>query len=319
MKMERLIAIIMLLMERETVSTGELAERLEVSRRTIFRDIDTLSMAGLPVVVTRGPAGGVSLMKSYKVDKKLFTPKDIQSLIASLRSYHQLLENKEIANTLTKLQSLTEGSDSTKQPFRYEYVSVDLEPNPGNRSLRSLLKVIETAMTDRRFLLFHYTDKSGKETFRKAEPYQVVYKESSWYLQAFCVDRSDYRIFKLARMNEVRLSEETFTPRHFVPLPMDGSDWMTEERVPVMIRIDKSIKDKVIERFGAEHIIARDGDGYIAKYPIADNEEGYNVLLKFGAKCEIVEPVAVRQNFINYLNKILAIYEDGPDSLSDIR
>jgi predicted DNA-binding transcriptional regulator YafY len=220
-----------------------------------------------------------------------------------------LLENKEIANTLTKLQSLAEGNDSLKQPFRH--VSVDLEPNPGNRSLRSLLKIVETAMNDSRYLLFHYTDKNGKETFRKAEPYQVVFKESTWYLQAFCTDRKDYRIFKLARMNEVRLSEETFTPRDFAPLPMDGSDWMTEERAPVIIRIDKSIKDKVIERFGAEHILAQDGDGYIAKYPIADNEEGYNVLLKFGAKCEILEPDSVRQNFIRYLNKILTIYKSG--------
>jgi len=307
MKMERLIAIIMLLMERETVSTRELAERLEVSRRTIFRDIDTLGMAGVPVVVTRGANGGVGLMKSYKVDKKLFTPKDVRSLIASLRSYHQLLADQEIAGTLTKLQSLEE-------PSRYAHVSVDLEPNPGNRSLRSLLKRIETAINDRRYLLFQYTDKNGKETSRQAEPYQLVFKESSWYLQAFCVERHDYRIFKLARMNEVRLSEERFAPRNFAPLPMDGSDWMTDERVPVIIRIDKSVKDKVIERFGEEHIIARDGDGYIAKYPIADNEEGYNVLLRFGAKCEILEPVTVRQNFINYLNHILAKYKDGPDT-----
>jgi len=306
MKMERLIAIIMLLMERETVSTRELAERLEVSRRTIFRDIDTLGMAGVPVVVTRGANGGVGLMKSYKVDKKLFTPKDVQSLIASLRSYHQLLADKEIAGTLTKLQSLEE-------PARYAHVSVDLEPNAGNRSMRSLLKRIETAIQDRRYLLFHYTDKNGKDTFRQAEPYQLVFKESSWYLQAFCAERQDYRIFKLARMNEVRLSEERFVPRNFVPLPMDGSDWMTDERVPLIIRIDKSIKDKGIERFGEDHIIARDGDGYIAKYPIVDNEEGYNVLLRFGAKCEILEPVTVRRKFIHYLHCILEKYREGPD------
>ncbi|MCL6586606.1 MAG: YafY family transcriptional regulator [Anoxybacillus sp.] len=311
MKMERLIAIIMLLLERETVPTSELAEKLEVSRRTIFRDIDTLSMAGLPVVVTRGPAGGVSLMKSYKVDKKLFTPKDIQSLITGLRSYHQLLENKDIANMLTKLQSMMEGNDSLKQPFHHEYVSVDLEPTQGNRSLRNLLRMIEKSVNDKRYLLFNYTDKNGNETFRKVEPYQIVFKESSWYLQAFCVERNDYRIFKLARMGEMRLSEETFIPRSFVPLPMDGSDWMTKEKVPVVIRIDKSIKDKVIERFGEENIIAQDEDGYIAKYPIVDNEEGYNVLLKFGAKCQIIEPIDVRRNFINYLNKILAIYKDG--------
>lgn len=309
MKIERLIAIMMLLMERETVPTSELAEKLEVSRRTIFRDIETLSMAGMPIVVTRGPAGGVSLMKSYKVEKKLFTPKDVQSLIAGLKSYHQLLKSKEIASTLAKLQSMAEGHDGL-QPFDYDYVSVDLEPNPGNRAMRDVLKVIETALHEKRYLLFHYTDKNGQESSRKAEPYKVVFKESKWYLQAFCTERNDYRIFKLARMSELRLSEETFTPRNFVPLPLDGSDWMTEEKVPVIIRIDKSIKDQVIERFGADHILGQDGDGFIAKYPIADRPEGYNVLLKFGAKCEIIEPAHVRQNFMNYLKQILAKYEE---------
>lgn len=309
MKIERLIAIIMLLMERETVPTSELAEKLEVSRRTIFRDIDTLSMAGMPIVVTRGPTGGVSLMKSYKVEKKLFTPKDVQSLIAGLKSYHQLLKSKEIASTLTKLQSMAEGHDAL-QPFDYDYVSVDLEPNPGNRAMRDVLKVIETALHEKRYLLFHYTDKNGQESSRKAEPYKVVYKESKWYLQAFCTERNDYRIFKLARMSELRLSEETFTPRNFVPLPLDGSDWMTEEKVPVIIRIDKSIKDQVIERFGADHLLGQDGDDFIAKYPIVDRPEGYNVLLKFGAKCEIIEPSSVRQNFMNYLKQILAKYEE---------
>lgn len=111
MKIERLIAIIMLLLERDVVPTSELAEKLEVSRRTIFRDIDTLNIAGMPIMVTRGSAGGVSLMKTHKVDKRLFTPKDVQSLITSLQSYNQLLENKEIANTLTKLQSMTIEND----------------------------------------------------------------------------------------------------------------------------------------------------------------------------------------------------------------
>ncbi len=94
MKIDRLVAIIMLLLDREVVTTSELAERLEVSRRTIFRDVDTLTMAGLPIFTTRGTDGGVSLMKSYKVDKKLFTPKDVRSLITSLESYNQLLEKK---------------------------------------------------------------------------------------------------------------------------------------------------------------------------------------------------------------------------------
>lgn len=301
----------MLLLERDVVPTSELAEKLEVSRRTIFRDIDTLNIAGMPIMVTRGSTGGVSLMKSYKVDKKLFTPKDVQSLITSLQSYNQLLENKEIANTLTKLQSMTEKNDLLKQNINYQNFSIDLEPNQGNRSLRILLKVIETAMNNKRYLLFNYTDKSGDGTSRKVEPYKVVFKESSWYLQAFSIERNDYRIFKLARMSDVQLSEETFTPRDFVPLPMDGSNWMTKDIVIVIIRIDKSLKDKVIERFGEEYIIARNENNYIAKYPIVDNEDGYNVLLKFGRKCEIIEPLSVRQNFKKYLMKIIERYEEN--------
>lgn len=166
-------------------------------------------------------------------------------------------------------------------------------------------------MNDKRYLLFEYTDKSGDGTSRKVEPYKVVFKESSWYLQAFSIERNDYRIFKLARMSDVQLSEETFTPRDFLPLPMDGSNWMTKDMVTVIIRIDKSLKDKVIERFGEEYIIARNENNYIAKYPIVDDEEGYNVLLKFGRKCEIIEPLSVRQNFKEYLMKIMERYEDN--------
>lgn len=310
MKIERLIAIIMFLLEREVVPTSELAEKLEVSRRTIFRDIDTLNTAGMPIMVTRGSAGGVSLMKSYKVDKKLFTPKDVHSLLTSLQSYYQLLENKEIAGTLTKLQSMTEENNLLKQNIGCQNFSIDLELSQGNRSLRTLLKIIETAMNDKRYLLFDYVDNNGDETSRKVEPYKVVFKESSWYLQAFSIERNDYRIFKLARMSNIQLSAEIFIPRDFVPLPMDGADWMTKDAVTVTIKIDKSLKDKVIERFGEGHIIARNKNEYIAKYPIIDNEEGYNILLKLGRKCEIIEPLNVRRNFKKYLTKILERYKD---------
>lgn len=260
-------------------------------------------------MVTRGSMGGVSLMKSYKVDKKLFTTKDVQSLMTGLQSYNQLLENKEIANTLIKLQSMIDEDYLLKQNNNNQNFLIDLELNEGNRSLRSILKIIERAMNEKRYLSFRYIDKNGDQTYRKIEPYKVVFKESKWYLQAFSIERNAYRIFKLARMSEVRLLEATFEPKDFVPLPMDGTDWITKEVVPVIIRIDKSLKDKIIERFGEENIIARDEDNYIAKYPIVGNEEGYNVLLKFGSKCEVIEPTSVRENLKKYLMEIMDIYK----------
>lgn len=309
MKIERLLAIIMLLLERETISTSELAKKLEVSRRTIFRDIDALSIAGMPIMVTRGAMGGVSLMKSYKVDKKLFTPKDVQNLITSLQSYYQLLENKEIATILTKLQSMSEENHLLNNSLNRQNFSVDLDLNKGNRSLRKLLKMIETAISNNKYLLFNYTDIKGDISVRKVEPYKVVFKESKWYLQAFSIERNDYRIFKLARMSKTCLTEDTFSPRDFISLPMDGSNWMMKEMVPVIIKVDRSIKDKVIERFGEENIIAQQENNYLAKYLIADNDEGYNILLALGKKCEIIEPISIRENFKRYLLDISKIYE----------
>jgi predicted DNA-binding transcriptional regulator YafY len=307
MKIDRLIAMIMILLENEVMNAGALAKMLEVSRRTIYRDIDTLTMAGLPIFTTQGVTGGVGLMKSYKIDKKLFTPKDIQTLSTSLESYRQLYDHKEIVHALEKLSSM--GHEGRQSEAESSF-AIDLSLNQGNRSLRSLLSSIETAINEKRYMAFDYIDKDGNATSRKIEPYQVVFKESSWYLQAFCTLKEDYRIFKLARMSRLYVRPETFVPRDFSPLVMDGSDWMSQEWVPVTIRIALSIKDKVIERYGEENIISVEGDSCLATYPIINNESGYDVLLRFGDKCEIIEPSDIREAFQSYIRRILAKYEE---------
>ncbi|MBW4082020.1 YafY family protein [Paenibacillus sp. S150] len=305
MKVERLIAMIMILLNQEVVSAGELARRLEVSRRTIYRDIDTLAMAGLPVFSTQGAAGGVGLMKSYKVDKKLFTQRDVQTLAASLGSYRQLYDHKEIVHVLEKLNSISPEGGTSAEGSRF---AVDLSLNQGNEALRSLLGSIETAINEERYLTFDYIDKGGNVSSRKIEPYRVVFKESSWYVQAYCMEREDYRIFKLARMGRLQVLKETFPPRGFSPLPMDGADWMSREWVTVTVRMDLSVKDKVIERYGEDHITAIEGNSCLAEFPIINNAFGYDVLLRFGDKCEVIAPPGVREAFGSYIRKILAKY-----------
>lgn len=308
MKIDRLIAMILILLEREVVSASALARRLEVSRRTIYRDIDTLTMAGLPVFTTHGKAGGVGLMKAYKVDKKLLTPGDISLLTAGLDSYRQLYGRREFAHVLEKLRSIARDGGQSRPESKF---AVDLSPSPGNQSLRGHLSVIETAINEGRFLAFGYIDKDGRTTSRTTEPYRVVFKESSWYLQAYCVERADYRIFKLARMNGPRALPETFAPRDFTPLAMDGGEWMERERVEVTVRLALSAKDKVIERYGEGNIVSEEEGICVARFPIANNEAGYDTLLRFGDKCELVGPANVRAAFRDYVRKILAKYGEG--------
>ena len=297
--------MIMILQQHELISAGELAEKLEVSRRTIYRDIDTLTVAGLPVFTHQGAMGGVGLMQSYKLDKRLFTQSDIQTVMASLRSYKQLFDHKEIVHVLEKLNAIGREDGSSMPESKF---AVDLTLNQGNESMRSLLSVVEIALNESRLLLFEYIDRMGRISSRTIEPYRVVFKESSWYVQGYCTDKSDYRIFKLARMSKLQALRTTFEPRDFSPLPMDGANWMSQDWVTVTIRIDRSVMDRVIERFGEGHILSVEGNTCLASYPIIHNTFGYDRLLALGDKCEIIAPPDVRDGFRAYVSAILSKY-----------
>ncbi|MBO9605428.1 MAG: YafY family transcriptional regulator [Paenibacillaceae bacterium] len=304
MKIDRLIAIVMMMLEQDVISAGALAEKLEVSRRTIYRDIDALTMAGLPIYTAQGVAGGVGLMKSYKIDKRLFTPKDVQTLAVGLEGYRQLFGRSHTTHVTEKLR----GIGAIDRPEREGAFAVDLTLPEGNRQLRSLFGVIEAAINGSRYLAFEYIDKDGKTSSRRVEAYLVVFKERSWYLQAYCLDRGDYRIFKLARMRGLRLLAETFAPRRFEPLPMDGA-FMNRATVEVTVRLTLSVMDRVVERFGEQNIVAVEKDSCVAVYPIVDEEAGYDTLLRFGAKCEVLAPPEVRARFAAYVHTILGKYE----------
>ncbi|ETT33952.1 DeoR family transcriptional regulator [Paenibacillus sp. FSL R7-269] len=308
--MDRLIALIMILLEHEQISARELAERLEVSRRTIYRDIDTLNRAGLPIYTLMGAWGGVGLMKSYKVGKTVFTPQEIQNLQNGMQSYKQLFGRREMVYAAEKLNALY--PDNAEGRPNAPFV-MDLSLNQGNESLRSLFGMIETAMNEHAVLTFAYTDARGQISERRVEPYQVVFKESSWYLQAYCLIKQDYRIFKLARMSGLQVTKEQFAPKEFTPLPMDGSDWLNQGWVEVTIRLDRSVMDRVIERFGADHILRVDEHHCWTKYPIIANDHGYDRLLAFGDKCEVLGPPEIRSGFKAYVRGIMSKYEGDND------
>ena len=306
MKIDRLVALILILLEHEVISARELAERLEVSRRTIYRDIDTLTYAGLPVFTQPGTTGGVGLVKSFKLDKSFLSHSDIQTLLTSVKSYRQLFGQKELKYVLEKLQALQR--ESGGEPAGEKH-AIDLSLSQGNESLRKGLDRVETAMEERRYLVFDYVDRDGRVSSRKVEPYQVVFKESRWYVQGYCIDRADTRVFKLARMSGLQVSPDRFTPRDFIPLSMDGSDWMSRERAEVTIRIDRSVADHVIERFGKSHILEWGEETCLARYPIVPNTFGYDKLLALGEKCEVLGPPEVRAGFQAYVRRILQKYE----------
>ena len=178
--MDRLISIIMLLLERKTVSANQLADTFGVSTRTIYRDLDTIGQAGIPIVTRMGANGGVSIMEQYKVDKRLFTTSDIASLLIGLGGVRSALSGEEIGATLAKVRGLIPEEQLAEIEFQSNQIAIDLTPWAKDAHLSGYLTLIKTAMTGRRTLRFDYTNARGGSTSREVEPYRLLHKGDGW-------------------------------------------------------------------------------------------------------------------------------------------
>lgn len=208
MKIDRLVSIIMILLERKKISASELAEMFEVTPRTIYRDIEAISLAGVPIVTYPGVNGGIGIMDEYKIDKKIFTKSDVETLLIGLSSMSSAFSKEEIKCTLAKIKGLFPEEHIKEIELKSNQISIDLTPWIGNKDLKSNLEQIKKAMNDKKILRFNYFDSKGKKSNRKVEPYQLVLKESNWYLQGYCISKQDFRIFKLSRISDIKVIEE---------------------------------------------------------------------------------------------------------------
>lgn len=224
MKIDRLISIIMVLLERKKVSAPKLAEMFEVTTRTIYRDIEVLNQVGIPIIAYPGVNGGIGIMEEYKIDKKLFTTSDITTLLRGLGSISSTLTDEEIVNTLAKVKGLIPAEQIKDIELKSGQVNIDLTPWAGNKNLQPNLEEIKKSLDENRLLSFKYSDREGKKSQRLVEPYQLVLKESNWYLQAYCTTRCDFRIFKLSRISQIEIMEDKFIPREFHVKPLGAPE-----------------------------------------------------------------------------------------------
>ena len=301
MKTDRLIGILSILLQKEKTTAPELAERFEVSRRTINRDIEDLCMAGIPIVTTQGSGGGISIMDGYRMDRTLLTSKDMQMILAGLRSLDSVSGSSYYRQLMEKIRAgsseFVSGRDS---------ILIDLS-SWYRESLAPKIGTIQDAVADRHLLRFRYYAPSG-ESERLIEPYYLVFRWANWYVWGWCRSRKDFRLFKLNRMDRVRETEEAFEPRE-APMP----DLSTEKIFPGGIRVkalfDRDMKWRLAEEFGPESF-TETGDGrllFSADY--TDMENLVTWLLTFGDKAEVLEPKEVREKLKQTARNMTEIYE----------
>ena len=309
MKVDRLVSIIMILLDKKRIGAQELADRFEVSLRTIYRDIDAINLAGIPVRGASGVGGGFEIMEEYKVDNKVFSTADLSAILMGLSNLSGLMQGDEMINALAKVKSFIPADKAKDIEIKTNQICIDLSPWMGNRNTQPYLEMIKTAMQKSKLLAFEYRDRYSNNTERTAEPYQLVLKGNHWYCQGYCCKRNDFRLFRLSRMSSLQILEETFTPREFQKPQLDFAEMLAAMQTRIKIRIHKSVADRVLEYCSYENFAPDGGEHYIVDFPIVENEYHYNILISFGKQCECLEPPHIRAELIRRIHEIAAVYE----------
>lgn len=309
MKIDRLVALLMVLLEHERISATKLAEMFEVTTRTIYRDIDTLELAGVPIITYTGVNGGIAIMEPYKVDKQFFTSNDVTTLLSGLGNLSQTLSRKDVVGTLAKVKSLIPTKNIQAIEFKANQIVIDTIPWAGNSNLQENLNKIKAALNENEVVEFMYSDRRGTFSQRQVEPYQLVLKENHWYLQGYCTLKKDYRIFKLIRMSDFKVLETHFAPRAFEAKPLTGDPWAQKKIIHIKLLIDVALKEKVLERCGEEQIKAYDDNKLLVDFPFIADDFGYNMLLGYGHRCECLEPEDIREELIRRIDALRGIYD----------
>lgn len=310
MKVERLISIIMVLLDKERISAQTLADRFEVSLRTIYRDIDAINMAGIPVRSISGVGGGIEIMPNYKIDRKTFSTNDLSAILMGLSNISNMMQSKELSNALAKVKSFIPANSAKDIELKANQIYIDLSPWMGGRDAQNYLEMIKKALHEKNNLSFDYADRYGNKTTRSVEPYQLVMKNSHWYVHGYCLKRNDFRLFRLFRMSNLQLEDTFFTPRDFEKPQLDFTNEVATMVETIQIRIHQSVMDKVLD-FCAYEQFAPDGDEhYIVDFPFIENDYYYTILFSFGNRCECLEPQHIRTEMKRRVNELATMYEN---------
>lgn len=310
MKVDRLVSIIMILLDKERIGAQELADMFEVSPRTIYRDIDAINMAGIPVRSTSGVGGGFEIMQQYKIDKKVFSTADLSALLMGLSSISEIVRGDELVHALAKVKSFIPADRAKDIELKTNQICIDLSPWMGNSNIQSYLEIIKAALQGSRLLTFEYVAHHGNKTARTVEPYQLVLKSSHWYLQGYCHIRNDYRLFRLSRMSNLQMQKETYTPRDYQKPQLEFTDILKSMQTKIKIRVHKSVVDRVLDYCTYEDFSPDGDEYYIVSFPFIENEYYYDILLSFGDKCECLEPLHIRTKMKHKIHEIAALYEN---------
>ncbi|GAA3412552.1 YafY family protein [Paenibacillus hodogayensis] len=311
MKIDRLLSIVILLINRNRIQAKELADLFEVSVRTIYRDIEAIDQAGIPVITYPGANGGIGLVQGYRLDRNLLTNNDLAAIVTALQSVSTSYGGQDNRMLLEKINSVIPASESDEFDFKTKQFIVDFSPWGDIGQMEEKLACLKQAIERLQIVSFTYCSANGDYTERSVEPYTLVLKKQRWYLYAFCRHRQQFRLFKLFRMKNLVLGEAHFVRQ---PISVEEMPWKTEwkppaNETPLRLRFHERVRHLAEEWFGVESLQREDGGGYVVTLAYPEDNWLYGFILSFGEDAEVLEPASIRDKIKRIAAGIVKKYE----------
>ena len=298
MKIERLIGIISILQQRKMVTAPYLAEKFEVSRRTISRDLETICRAGIPIVTTQGVGGGIALMDGFSFDTTVFTQQELTAIFTGLKSLDSVSRS-------SSSKQLAEKIGSSEAIRLADHMLIDLSSFYKD-DLTNKIELIQTAIKKNRCISFHYCYPKG-EAVKQIEPYLIIFKWSDWYVFGFCRERKDFRMYKLRRLWDMALTDE-FLPREIPNEKKNFGSHMTDDYFVTAV-YDASVKYRLVEEYGPHSFTEQEDGRLYTQWGFTHPQNAVEWFLSFGDRVKVLGPPEMVKRMKDVVDNLFLIYK----------
>ncbi len=302
MKINRLLEMTTILLNKKTVKASELAQRFGVSTRTIYRDVDVLSASGVPVYSIQGANGGISILEDYTVNRAALSSSEKESVLFALKSM-QATRYPEIDAVLEKLGAIFQNTST-------DWISVDFSPWGSNPDAHHRFTNIKYAILQNRIIEFNYINSFHEKSCRRIEPLRLIFKSQAWYLWGWCLLKEDYRTFRISRIKNVLVTNDFFDRgRVHIPIRDTGDYDYRRPSVHLVLQFKEETLYRLYDDFD-EDMLRQNSDGtYTLEVELPEDEWVYGYLLSFGDKVKVIEPERMRLLIAQRAKKIISLYE----------
>lgn len=287
MQINRLFEIVYILLDKKTITAKELSERFEVSVRTIYRDVETLLIAGIPIYTNKGKGGGISLLDNFVLNKTVLSEKEQNEILMSLQSLNAM-KFLDVEPVLKRLSTIF-NKESTN------WIDVDFSQWGSDDSEKEKFNILKTAIINTKIVSFDYFSSYGEKTLRTVEPLKLVFKGQGWYLYGFCRLKSEFRIFKIKRIRNINLLNEVFIREAPTDIWGDGEESYKNKMVTLILKIDERMAYRLYDEFKQEDIKKNLDGSFTATVTFPEGDWIYGYVMSYGEYAEVIEPRNIRE------------------------